>query len=140
MVTTFFDQLTERYSALFADQDAGLSAFHLLFDEDASVLGRFNFYEIKDATAGLGYRVAQHVAGHGVATAAVRELGRLAAARYGLRALMAAASDENVASRKGAYQGWIRSCRPSRPRGRRRQARHVVPAGPCRGAILTSPS
>lgn len=96
----FFDQFTERYSALLADQDAGLSAFHVLVDEDASVLGRFNLYEIKDATAGLGYRVAQHVACHGVATAAVRELCRLAAARYGLRALTAATTDENVALRK----------------------------------------
>jgi hypothetical protein len=35
---------------------------------------------------------AQQVAGHGVATAAVRELGQLAVARYGLRTLRAAAT------------------------------------------------
>ena len=96
----FFDQFTERHSALLAEQEAGMSAFYVLVDEDGSVLGRFNLYEFKDATAKLGYRVAQHVAGRGVATATLRELCRLAAARYGLSALTAAASCENVASRK----------------------------------------
>ena len=57
-------------------------------------------YGLKDTTAELGYRVAQHVAGRGVATTAVREMCRLATTRYGLRALTAATSHENVASRK----------------------------------------
>jgi ribosomal-protein-alanine N-acetyltransferase len=96
----FFDEFTERHSALLAKQDAGSGAFYVLVDEDGSVLGRFNLYDFKDGTAELGYRVAQHVAGRGVATASARELCRLAAARYGLRALTAAASSENVASRK----------------------------------------
>ena len=43
---------------------------------------------------------AQHVAGRGVATAAVRELCRLAVARHGLRTLRAATSRENAASQK----------------------------------------
>ena len=54
----------------------------------------------EDGAAELGYRVAQHVAGRGVATAAVRELCRPAAARHGLRTLRAATSRENVASQK----------------------------------------
>lgn len=96
----FFDQFSERHSALLAEQEAGISDFYLLVDDDGSVLGRFNLYELKDATAKVGYRVAQHVAGRGVATATLRELCRLAAARYGLCALTAATSYENVASRK----------------------------------------
>jgi [ribosomal protein S5]-alanine N-acetyltransferase len=96
----FFEQFTERHSALLAEQEAGVSAFYVLVDEDGSVLGRFNLYELKDATAKVGYRVAQHVAGRGVATATLRELSRLAAARYGLRVLTAATSSENVPSRK----------------------------------------
>jgi [ribosomal protein S5]-alanine N-acetyltransferase len=96
----FFDQFTDRQNALLAEQQAGLGAFYVLVAEDGSVLGRFNLYEIKDGTAELGYRVAQHVAGRGVATAAVRELCQLAAARHGLRALRAATSRENVASQK----------------------------------------
>ena len=72
----------------------------MLVAGDGSVLGRFNLYELRDGTASLGYRVAQHVAGQGVATAAVQELCRLAAARHGLRTLRAATSHENAASRR----------------------------------------
>jgi ribosomal-protein-alanine N-acetyltransferase len=96
----FFDEFTERHSALLAEQEAGTCAFYVLVAEDGSVLGRFNLYDLKDGTAAVGYRVAQHVAGHGVATAAVRELCRLAAERHGLRTLRAATSRQNVASQK----------------------------------------
>ena len=96
----YFDQFTDRHQALLAEQEAGLGAYYVLIAEDGSVLGRFNLYDIADGTADLGYRVAQHVAGRGVATATVRKLCRLAAARHGLRTLKAAASRENVASQK----------------------------------------
>jgi [ribosomal protein S5]-alanine N-acetyltransferase len=96
----FFDRFTDRYQTLLAEQESGDCAFYLLVAEDGSVLGRFNLYRIEDHTADLGYRVAQHVAGHGVATATVLELCRLAAARHGLRTLRAAAAHRNVASRK----------------------------------------
>jgi ribosomal-protein-alanine N-acetyltransferase len=96
----FFAQFTDRYSALLAEQEAGVCAFYVLVAEDGSVLGRFNLVDIKDHTAELGYRVAQHVTGRGVATATVRELCRLAAARHGLRTLRAATTHQNVASQK----------------------------------------
>ena len=96
----FFDQFTERHSALLAEQEAGIGAYYVLVAEDGSVLGRFNLIFAGDRTAKLGYRVAQHVAGRGVATATVRELCRLAASRYGLHTLRAATSRENVASQK----------------------------------------
>jgi ribosomal-protein-alanine N-acetyltransferase len=96
----FFDRFAERYSALLAEQDAGSCAFYVLAAEDGSVLGRFNLYDFEDGVARLGYRVAQHVAGRGVATGAVRELCRLAAVRHGLRTLRAATSHENVASQR----------------------------------------
>lgn len=96
----FYEQFTDRYSALLAEQDAGISAFYLLVAEDGSVLGRFNLYDLEDGTAELGYRVAQHVAGRGVATATVRELCRLAATRHGLRTLRAGTARENVASQR----------------------------------------
>ncbi|MGW0211042.1 GNAT family N-acetyltransferase, partial [Streptomyces sp. NPDC003233] len=73
----FFDQFADRYSALLTEQEAGIGAFYVLVAEDDSILGRFNLYRFRDATAELGYRVAQHVADRGVATAAVRELCRL---------------------------------------------------------------
>ena len=96
----YFDQFTDRYNALLAEQEAGVCAFYLLVAEDGSVLGRFNLYDIEDHSAVLGYRVAQHVAGRGVATATVREMCRLAAARHGLRTLRAATADQNAASQK----------------------------------------
>ena len=96
----FFGQFTERHSALLAEQEAGICAFYVLVAEDGSVLGRFNLVHFKDGTAELGYRVAQHVAGRGVATAAVRELCRLAAARHGLGTMRAATARENAASQK----------------------------------------
>jgi ribosomal-protein-alanine N-acetyltransferase len=96
----FYRQFADRHRALLAEQEAGTGAFYVLVAEDGSVLGRFNLIFAQDGTAELGYRVAQHVAGRGVATAAVRELCRLAAARHGLRALRAATSRENAASRK----------------------------------------
>ena len=85
----FYDQFTERHRALLAEQEAGTGAFYVLVAGDASVLGRFNLVFAEDGAAELGYRVAQHAAGRGVATAAVRELCRLAApsrARDGWRA------------------------------------------------------
>ena len=96
----FYDQFTDRHSALLAEQEAGIGAFYVLVAEDGSVLGRFNLYDFEDGTAELGYRVAQHVAGRGVATATVRELCRLAAARHGLRILRAATSRDNAASQR----------------------------------------
>ncbi|MEV8564939.1 GNAT family N-acetyltransferase [Streptomyces sp. NPDC051322] len=96
----FFRQFADRHSASLAEQEAGISAFYVLVAEDGSVLGRFNLYRFEDGAADLGYRVAQHVTGRGVATAAVRELCRLAVARHGLRALRAATSRNNAASQR----------------------------------------
>jgi ribosomal-protein-alanine N-acetyltransferase len=113
----YFDRFTELHSALLDDQEAGLGAFYVLVAGDGSVLGRFNLYDVKDGTAVLGYRVAQHVAGRGVATAAVRELCGLAAARYGLRTLKAAVSDTNVASQKVLARAGFIPAGPADPAG-----------------------
>ena len=96
----YFDQFTERHNEQLAEQEAGTGASYVLVDEDGSVLGRFNLYRLQDGTADLGYRVAQRVAGRGVATAAVRELCHLAVSRYGLRTLKGATSNQNVASQR----------------------------------------
>jgi ribosomal-protein-alanine N-acetyltransferase len=111
----FYDQFTERHSALLAEQEAGICAFYVLVAEDGSVLGRFNLYDFEDGTAVLGYRVAQHVAGRGVATATVRELCRLAAARHGLRSLRAATARENAASWKVLTKAGFAPAGPADP-------------------------
>ena len=96
----YYDQFSERHSALLAEQEAGICAFYVLVAEDGSVLGRFNLYDLDNGSAELGYRVAQHAAGRGVATATVQELCQLAATRHGLRRLRAATAHDNAASRK----------------------------------------
>jgi ribosomal-protein-alanine N-acetyltransferase len=96
----FYDQFTDRHRAMLAEQGAGQCACYVLVAENGSVLGRFNLYDLRDGSAELGYRVAEHVAGRGVATASVRKLCRLAAARHGVRKLRAVTSHANVASQK----------------------------------------
>jgi [ribosomal protein S5]-alanine N-acetyltransferase len=96
----FFDQFTEQHSAMLAQQEAGVGAYYVLVAEDGSVLGRFNLYDVQDGTAVLGYRVAEQAAGRGLATATVRELCELSAARHGLHTLRAATSRDNTASQK----------------------------------------
>ena len=114
----FFDHFTEQYNALLAEQEAGTCVFHVLVGEDGTVLGRFNLFDLEDGTAVLGYRVAQQVAGRGVATATVRELCRLAAAQYGLRTLRAATNHDNVASQKVLAKAGFVPVGPAEPGGR----------------------
>ena len=114
----FFDHFTEGYNALLAEQEAGTCVFHVLVGEDGTVLGRFNLFDLEDGTAVLGYRVAQQVAGRGVATATVQELCRLAAVQYGLRTLRAATSYDNVASQKVLIKAGFVTAGPAEPGGR----------------------
>jgi ribosomal-protein-alanine N-acetyltransferase len=114
----FFDQFTERFNELLAEQEAGSCAYYLLVGEDGSVLGRFNLYDIANGTADLGYRVAEHVAGHGVATATVQEVCRLAAAQFGLRTMRAAVTHGNVASQKVLAKAGFVPAGPANPGGK----------------------
>jgi len=114
----FFDGFTERYNALLAEQETGTCVFHVLVGEDGTVLGRFNLVDLEDGTAELGYRVAQQVAGHGVATATVQELCRLATQRYGLRTLRAATAYDNVASQRVLTKAGFVPTGPAEPGGR----------------------
>ncbi|GGQ61672.1 GNAT family N-acetyltransferase [Streptomyces pilosus] len=113
----FFDRFSDRYGALLAEQEAGVCAFYVLVAEDGPVLGRFNLYDLENGTAELGYRVARHVAGRGVATATVRELCRLAVTRHGLRTLRAGTSRENVASRRVLAKAGFVPVAPAGPGG-----------------------
>ncbi len=96
----YFEQFTERYDALLSDQESGGGAYHVLVDDDGSVLGRFNLIFVADGVAELGYRVAERAAGRGVATSAILELCSLAASRYGVHTLRAATSEANEPSRR----------------------------------------
>jgi [ribosomal protein S5]-alanine N-acetyltransferase len=131
----FFDQFTEQHNAMLAEQQGGICAFYVLIGEDGSVIGRFNLYDISGGTAVLGYRVAQHVAGRGVATMAVRELCELAAAQYGLRTLRAAVTHENVASSRVLEKAGFTAVGPAEPGGKPGSLyqRDLAPADPAQG-------
>lgn len=96
----FYAQFADRFRALLSEQESGACVFYVLVDQDEKVVGRFNLYDLVDGTAEVGYRVAQQVAGRGVATSALQDLCRIARERYGLRILKAATSDENVSSHR----------------------------------------
>jgi len=77
----------------------------------------FDLYDFQDGTANLGYRVAEHVAGRGVATSNVRELCLLAATRHGLRTLRAATAHANAASQKVLTKAGFVPLGPAEPAG-----------------------
>lgn len=113
----YFEQFTQRHAALLAEQDAGTGAFYVLVAEDGTVLGRFNLTFVDEGLAELGYRVAQDAAGHGVATATVREICQFASPRHGVRTLRAAASTGNFASQKVLLKAGFVPAGPADPAG-----------------------
>ena len=96
----YFETFAERLRALLYEQDAGISLFFVLIDCDGSIVGRLNLYDLNDGTAEVGYRVAERVAGRGVATQALSDLCRKAARDHGLRTLTAGTSTANVGSQR----------------------------------------
>lgn len=115
---SFFERFGGEFDAQMAEQEAGTCVFHVLVDEDGSVLGLCNLRNLHDGTADLGYRVAQRAAGHGVATAMVQAVCGLAAAQYGLHTLKAETSLENVASQKVLTKNGFVLVGPAQPGGR----------------------
>ena len=111
----YFENFTDRHRALLAEQEAGIGAFYVLVDEDGAVLGRFNLVFVGDGVGELGYRVAQHVTGRGVATGTVRDLCSLAASRHRLRTLRAATSHQNVASQRVLLNAGFMEVGPADP-------------------------
>jgi ribosomal-protein-alanine N-acetyltransferase len=111
----YFEHFAEEHEARLAEQEAGEGAYYVLVAEDGSVLGRFNLVFVGDDAATLGYRVAQQVAGRGVATATVRDLCVLASSRHGLRTLRAATSHANVGSGRVLLKAGFRPVGPADP-------------------------
>ncbi len=96
----FYERYTEHHRELLTEQDTGTCIFHVLVDCDETITGRFNLYDLSNGSAEVGYRVAQQVAGRGVATSSLRELSRLAKAEYGLRMLTAKTRSTHHASQR----------------------------------------
>ncbi|MFD5541831.1 GNAT family N-acetyltransferase [Streptomyces sp. NPDC127079] len=95
----YFARFEERIQALLAEQEAGICHFHVLVGPAGAVLGRVNLTDVADGAADLGYRIAERAAGQGLATWGVQEVCRRAVGGYGLTALRAAATLDNMASR-----------------------------------------
>jgi ribosomal-protein-alanine N-acetyltransferase len=96
----FYERYEEHHREFLADQDRGTCIFHLLVDRSGAIIGRFNLYDLADGSAEVGYRVAQHAAGRGVATSGLRELCRRAQTEYGVRMLTAKTRSTSHASRR----------------------------------------
>jgi len=96
----YFAEFAERHQALVDDQETGTIHFHVLVEDDGSVIGRVNLVDVADGSAELGYRLAERATGRGLATAAVREVCELAAREYGLTELRAGTSTENKSSQR----------------------------------------
>lgn len=94
----YFANFAERHAALLADQAAGLLRFHVLVDDDGSMLGRFNLVDIAGGCAELGYRMEDRATGRGLAKEGVRRVCELARTEYGLHRLVASAAVGNPAS------------------------------------------
>ncbi|MGC1184043.1 MAG: GNAT family N-acetyltransferase [Candidatus Dormiibacterota bacterium] len=114
----FFEEFAERHREALAEQAAGVCIYHVLLDDDQTVVGRFNLYDVVEGTAEVGYRVAQRVSGRGLATSGLRNLCLIAAERYGLRTLTAAASNENAASQRVLVKAGFVAIGPAEVGGR----------------------
>jgi [ribosomal protein S5]-alanine N-acetyltransferase len=111
----YFREFAARHAALLTEQASGAGAYYVLVADDGSVMGRFNLFLDGDGTADLGYRVAQSVAGRGVATAAVLELCTLASEQHAVHTLRAATTYANIASQKVLGKAGFVAVGPAKP-------------------------
>ena len=111
----YFEHFDERHAALVAEQGSGSGPCYVLVEDDGAVIGRFNLLFVDEGVAELGYRVAQHVTGRGVATAAVREVCAIAAARHEIATVRAATARDNVASQEVLLKAGFVAVGPADP-------------------------
>ena len=95
----YFTHFDERLRELLDEQATGQCHYHVVVGAAGEVMGRVNLFDVADGCAHLGFRIAEQAAGQGLATAAAREVCTLAGSDYGLTRLLAAAADDNLASR-----------------------------------------
>ncbi|WP_225853771.1 GNAT family N-acetyltransferase [Micromonospora sp. AMSO31t] len=74
----YFAEFTDRLVGLLTEQETGQCHFHVLVDDDGTVLGRFNLVDVADGSAVLGYRVAERATGRGLAREGVHRVCALA--------------------------------------------------------------
>lgn len=111
----FFAEFSDYYAARLAEQESREGAYYVLIDEQGAVLGRFNLIFVGNGIAELGYRVAEQVAGHGVATSTVGDLCALAISQHAVTKLRAATTDRNDASRRVLLNNKFVLAEPANP-------------------------
>lgn len=95
----YFAEFDAMLQERLTEQDAGICHFHLVTDGEGRIVGRVNLVDVEDGSAELGYRIGEHSAGRGVATAVVAQVCRVAGTAYGLTSLVAVTTLDNPASR-----------------------------------------
>lgn len=96
----FFEHFDDRLAARVRENREGTSLFFVVVDADGEILGRVNISDIDRPTlTELGFRVAEHAQGRGVATQGVIAALDVAATR-GVTSVKARVSTTNVASRR----------------------------------------
>jgi [ribosomal protein S5]-alanine N-acetyltransferase len=95
----FFEHFDDHLGARVHENREGTSLFFVLVDTDGEVLGRVNISDIDQPTlTELGFRVAEHAQGRGIATQGVMTALEIAATR-GVTTVQARVSTANPASR-----------------------------------------
>ena len=102
---SYFTEAGQRASigASLAEHDRGRGLPYVITDGAGSVVGRVNLNNIVRGafqSASLGYWLAEAAGGRGIATAAVREISRIAFTELGLHRLQADTLEHNVASQR----------------------------------------
>ena len=90
-------------AAVLANHEAGTSAPYVVLDDSGAVVGRMTLSGVVRGalqSASLGYWVSEHANGRGLATAAVRDVVRIAFDDLGLHRVQADTLLHNVASQR----------------------------------------
>lgn len=93
--------VAEHIAGYLADHAEGLWHGFVIENAEGQIIGRANLKNIEAAgTAEVGYRIAEHACGQGLATQALKYLVDHARQRLGLLQLVAYAYNSNVGSQK----------------------------------------
>lgn len=96
----FFEHFDDRLAARVDENREGASLFFVIVDGDGEILGRVNISDIdQPELTELGFRVAEHAQGRGIATQGVITALEIAATRE-VKAVKARVSTANLASRR----------------------------------------
>ena len=96
----YFEDFDDRVALRVAENVAATSLYFVLLDLDGEVLGRINLSDLHGpGPTELGFRIAEHAQGRGLATSGVTEALEIAAGR-GVTTVVARAAVVNAVSRR----------------------------------------